>query len=151
MPAGVVARSCVALMNVTPVAAVPPTRTVAPETKLVPVSVIVVPPAVGPEVGDTEVSVGAGGGVGEGVVQRRRLRRPGWSPAPPSRPPCPPASSRRSCVALTKVTPVAAVPPTRTVAPDTKFVPVSVIVVPPAVGPDVGETDVSVGAGGTCR
>ena len=36
-------------------------------------------------------------------------------------------------------------PPTRTVAPDTKFVPVSVMVVPPAVGPDVGETDVSVG------
>ena len=63
MPAGVVARSCVALTNVTPVADVPPTRTVAPETKLVPVSVMTVPPAVGPAVGDTDVSVGAGGGV----------------------------------------------------------------------------------------
>ena len=54
------ARTCVALRNVTPVADVPPTRTVAPETKLVPLIVIVVPPAVVPDVGDTEVTVGAG-------------------------------------------------------------------------------------------
>jgi hypothetical protein len=47
-------------------------------------------------------------------------------------------------VELTHVTPLAATPPTRTVAPDTKFVPVRVIVVPPAVGPEVGETEVSV-------
>ena len=56
MPAGVFARTCVALRNVTPVAGTPPTRTVAPETKFVPLIVIVVPPAVGPEVGDTEVT-----------------------------------------------------------------------------------------------
>ena len=62
VPAGVRAVSCVALTNVTFVAAVPPTRTVAPETKFAPVSVIVVPPAVGPEVGDTDVSVGAAAG-----------------------------------------------------------------------------------------
>ena len=48
-------------------------------------------------------------------------------------------------VELTHVTALAATPPTRTVAPDTKFVPVRVIVVPPAGGPEVGETDVSVG------
>ena len=54
---------------------------------------------------------------------------------------------RAHCVALTNVTPVAATPPTRTVAPDTKFVPLIVIVVPPAVGPEVGDTDVTVGAG----
>ena len=36
-------------------------------------------------------------------------------------------------MALTNVTPVAEVPPTRTVAPETKFVPFKVIVVPPAV------------------
>ena len=59
VPAGVRAVSCVALTNVTFVAAVPPTRTVAPDTKFVPVSVIVVPPAVGPDVGDTEVRAGA--------------------------------------------------------------------------------------------
>ena len=64
-----------------------------------------------------------------------------------SRAPAVPAGVRAvTCVALTNVTFVAAVPPTRTVAPDTKFVPVRVIVVPPAVGPDVGDTDVSVGA-----
>ena len=62
VPAGVRAVSCVALTNATFVAAAPPTRTVAPETKFAPVSVIVVPPAVGPEVGDTDVSVGAEAG-----------------------------------------------------------------------------------------
>ncbi len=57
-PAGVTARTCVADRNVTPVAATPLTRTVAPETKAVPVIVIVVPPAVGPEVGETDVRPG---------------------------------------------------------------------------------------------
>src|SRR5438876_12052197 len=58
--AGVVAVICVALTTVTPVAAVPPTVTVAPAAKLVPVIVIAVPPAVGPEVGLTAVTVGGG-------------------------------------------------------------------------------------------
>ena len=49
-------------------------------------------------------------------------------------------------VLLTNVTPVAAVPPNVTVAPDTKFVPVMVTGVPPRVVPDVGETDVTPGA-----
>ena len=56
--AGVLARSCVADTNVTPVAATPLTRTVAPETNAVPAIVIVVPPAVGPDVGDTELRPG---------------------------------------------------------------------------------------------
>ena len=58
VPAGVVARTCVALTNVTAVAAVPPTRTVAPDTKFVPASVITVPPVLGPDDGVTDVSVG---------------------------------------------------------------------------------------------
>ena len=58
MPAGVVARSCVELTSVMPVARVPPTRTVAPVAKLVPLIVICVPPVAGPLVGDTEVIVG---------------------------------------------------------------------------------------------
>ena len=63
-----------------------------------------------------------------------------------SRAPAVPAGVRAvSCVALTNVTLVADVPPTRTVAPDAKFVPVRVMLVPPAVGPVEGETDVSVG------
>ena len=56
--AGVVALSCVALRTLTPVAGVPPTLTVAPAAKLVPVIAIGVPPAVGPEVGLTAVTVG---------------------------------------------------------------------------------------------
>ena len=52
-------------------------------------------------------------------------------------------------VLLPKLTPVAAVPPIVTVAPDTKFVPVIVTGVPPNVVPDAGEIDVTVvqGAG----
>ena len=49
-------------------------------------------------------------------------------------------------VLLPNVTPVAAVPPNVTVAPDTKFVPVTVTGVPPVVVPDAGETDVTPGA-----
>ena len=58
VPAGVVARSCVELTRVMPVARVPPTRIVAPVAKLVPLIVICVPPVAGPLVGDTEVIVG---------------------------------------------------------------------------------------------
>jgi hypothetical protein len=46
------------------------------------------------------------------------------------------------------VTPVAAMPPKVTVAPLTKFVPVMVTAVPPAVGPLFGETEVTVGGCG---
>ena len=49
-------------------------------------------------------------------------------------------------VAETTTTLVQALPPTVTVAPDTKFVPVIVIGVPPAVEPLVGEIDPIVGA-----
>jgi len=48
-------------------------------------------------------------------------------------------------VLLTTVTPVAAVPPTDTVAPDTKPVPVIVTDLP-AKGPVVGDTVATVGA-----
>lgn len=57
--AGVTAVICVALATTTPVAAVPPKDTAAPAAKPVPIKVTVVPPAVVPEVGATEVSVGA--------------------------------------------------------------------------------------------
>ena len=53
VPAGVRAVSCVALTNVTVVAATPPTRTVAPETKNLAVSRSVVTPAGSPYDGDT--------------------------------------------------------------------------------------------------
>src|SRR5438876_9990354 len=59
--AGVVALIWVALTTLTPVAGLPPTLTVAgPVSKLVPVMVTAVPPAVGPELGLTAVTVGGG-------------------------------------------------------------------------------------------
>ena len=61
--AGVVAVIDVLLATVTPVAAVPPRVTVAPARKPVPVIVTGVPPAVVPDVGEIELTVGAGLGV----------------------------------------------------------------------------------------
>jgi hypothetical protein len=58
--AGVVAVIDVLLATVTPVAAVPPKVTVSPAAKFVPVMVTPVPPLVGPELGETEPTVGAG-------------------------------------------------------------------------------------------
>jgi hypothetical protein len=58
VPIGAVAVIEVDELNVTPVALVPPIRTVAPETKPVPVIVTVVPPSVDPLVGVIEINVG---------------------------------------------------------------------------------------------
>ena len=60
--AGVVAVIEVLPTTTTLVAAVPPTETVAPERKPVPVIETAVPPAVVPEVGEMPVTVGAGFG-----------------------------------------------------------------------------------------
>ena len=59
-PAGVTAVIEVASTTTTLVAATPPTVTLLAPVKLVPVMVIVVPPAVVPEVGETLAIVGAG-------------------------------------------------------------------------------------------
>ena len=59
VPAGVTAVTCVVLTLVRPVAATPPTVTLVVPLRLVPVIVIVVKPAAGPDVGLTDVTVGA--------------------------------------------------------------------------------------------
>lgn len=59
-PAGVTQVSELAEMIETDVQAEPPTVTVAPAAKPLPLTVIVVPPPVGPEVGEADVTVGAG-------------------------------------------------------------------------------------------
>jgi hypothetical protein len=59
VPAGAVAVIEVAELTVKPVAGVAPNVTAVAPAKLVPVMVTVVPPAVGPEVGEIEVIVGA--------------------------------------------------------------------------------------------
>ena len=58
VPAGVVQVIDVAETTVTDVQALPPTVTAAPAAKPVPVIVIAVPPAIGPEDGETEATVG---------------------------------------------------------------------------------------------
>ena len=138
--------SWVGLTNVTPVAAVPPKVTVAPETKFVPVIVTEVPPDVGPVFGLTEVIVGAGAvwyvkpfvSVADwlsGLVTTTLTAPAAWA-----------GVVAVSCVELTNVTPVAAMPPKVTVAPETKFVHVIVTKVPPPVEPVFGLTAVIVGA-----
>ena len=61
-PAGVVKVSEPPVISVTFVAALPPTVTVTPVWKPLPLSVTVVPPAAGPDVGSTRVTVGLGAG-----------------------------------------------------------------------------------------
>ena len=55
----------VPLATFTFVAITVPNRTEAPDTKPVPVIVTAVPPEVGPETGETEVTVGAGSGLAD--------------------------------------------------------------------------------------
>jgi hypothetical protein len=136
----------VALTTFTLVAAVPPRLTVAPVRKPVPVIVTEVPPLAVPVFGVTEVTVGAGlpyvnplvnVPVCVSVLVTTTLTAPA------------------ACagvvavidVALTTFTPVAAVPPSFTVAPVRKPVPVIVTEVPPATDPVVGEIEITVGAG----
>ena len=59
VPAGAVAVICVAELTVKPVAFVAPNITAVALLKLVPVFVTVVPPVLGPLVGETLVTVGA--------------------------------------------------------------------------------------------
>ena len=58
-PAGETAVICVALFTTTPVAGDPPKETAVAPVKAVPWITTLVPPAVGPELGVTEVVVGA--------------------------------------------------------------------------------------------
>src|SRR3989442_4532588 len=146
--AGVVALICVALTTLTLVAGVPPTVTVALASKFVPVIVIAVPPAIGPEVGLTPVTVGAGGGGATYVNWSAGLVALDWPFTVTITSATPAACAgvvALICVALTTVTPVASVPPTVTVAVASKPVPVIVIAVPPANGPEVGLTALMVG------
>src|SRR2546422_68220 len=144
---GVVPVIVVALTTVTDVNVLPPKVTVAPDWKLVPVSVTLAPPRVEPLAGVTELAAG-----GATYVNRS----PGFAALD-----CPLTVTMTSatpagcagvvaliCVALTTLTPVAALPPTVTVAVASKLVPVMVIAVPPVVGPEVGLTAPTVGGGG---
>src|SRR5204863_14288 len=129
-----------------PVALVPPTLTVAPAPKPVPLIVIAVPPAVPPDGGATPVTVGAGARY-VNAFARVPLCASAFVTVTLTAPdPCAGVVAV-IVVALTPISPVAFVPPTLTVAPAPKPVPLIVIAVPPTVDPDGGATPVTVGAG----
>ncbi len=142
---GVVAVIDVLPTTTTFVAATPPMVTVAPETNPVPPIVTDVPPAVVPELGEMVVTVGAA------LLYVYPLAR---VPLFASRFVTTTLTVPAACagvVAVIEVEPlmttfVAPTPPKATVAPFWKPVPVTVTVVPPAVPPTLGETDVTVGA-----
>jgi hypothetical protein len=132
----------VLLTTETFVADAPPNATVAPAAKLVPVMVTAVPPAVGPLLGLTAVTVG----------WPMYVKPPGRLPLSPplvtvtvTGPALPVGVVAVIVVLLTTTTFVAEALPKVTLAPEAKFVPVMVTDVPPLVGPLFGLTLVTVG------
>ena len=119
------------------VAATPPTVTLVAPVKLVPVIVIAVPPAVEPEVGETEEIVGGAKYVNAFVAVAVPF---GVVTATLFAPTVPAGVTAVTLVDEITTTLVAATPPTVTLVAPVRFIPVIVIViaVPPAVGPDVG-------------
>jgi hypothetical protein len=143
LPAGVVAVMVVLFTNTTFVAAPVPNVTVAPVTKFVPVIVTAVPPEVDPVFGDTLLTVGIGIYVYPFV--RLPLCPPELVTVTVTAPALPAGVVAVIVVPFTTVTFVAATVPNVTVAPATKFVPVIVTAVPPATGPLLGDTPLTVG------
>ena len=141
VPAGVFAVMEVAVATML-VAATPPTVTlVAPTTKLAPAIVIVVPAVSGPDVGDTLAIVGR-------ATYVNALALVAVPPTVVTATLCAlavPAGVFAVIEVAVATTLVAATPPIFTVAP-IKLVPVIVIDVPPAIGPEIGETVVIVGS-----
>src|SRR5262249_468079 len=118
--------------------------TVAPETKLAPLTVTEVPPLIRPACGVMLETLGGDAPVywkpldrapvcASGFVTRR------WRVPPPA------GGFAVMVVALTRTTDVAATPPIFSVAPESNAVPVTVIAVPPATGPVFGTTEVTPG------
>ena len=106
----------------------------APATKLVPVIVTGVPPAVGPEEGLTLLTVGVGVNVYWSAAVLA-LVPPGVVTVTSTVPAVPAGAVAVILVALLTVTFAALVGPNLTAAAPVKLVPVIVTVVPPAVGP----------------
>src|ERR1700676_4126950 len=140
----------VAELTTRPVPAVVPNFTTVAPVKPVPVTVTLVPPAVGPVFGLTPVTVGTGGAV-----------KVNWSDGALTSEVPPGVVTKTSTVAAASAgemivmevaelttRPVPAVVPNFTVVAPVKPVPVTVTLVPPAVGPVFGLTPVTVGTGG---
>ena len=139
--------SDVALDRFTDVHAVPPNVTVGVPQNPVPVTVTAVPPAIGPVVGATPVTVGVAD-----VYVNALAFDPDWVSAfvtvTATAPGAPAAGVVQvSDVALDRFTDVHPAPPNVTVGVPENPVPDTVTAVPPAIGPVVGATPVTVGAG----
>ncbi len=147
VPAGVAQVILVALTTLTLVQALPPTDTAVAPVKLVPAIVIDVPPAVLPEVGVTELTVGAGVKYVNSVLAA--FVPPGVVTRTLAVPAVPAGVEQVILVALTTLTPVQALPPTDTAVAPVKLAPAIVIDVPPAVLPEVGVTELTVGGEGS--
>ncbi len=132
VPAGVTAVTVVELTTATLVAATPPMETALVPVRFVPVMVIAVPPVIEPWFGLTDEIVGAAMYVNPFV---RFAVPPGVVTETILAPAVPAGVTAVTVVALTTVTPDAAAPPTETALEPVRFVPVMVIVVPPAAGP----------------
>jgi hypothetical protein len=148
--AGVVARSCVALLKTT-AAGVCPKVTVAPLWKSVPVMVTTVPPMTGPEFGKTLLMVGAGPPMGGGLPANVKATSKvsdlvsGFVTVTSTLPASCTGVTASMLVEVTELIFAAGTFPNTTVAPCWKSVPVMATVVPPVVGPEAGERPVSFG------
>src|SRR6202158_623488 len=124
----------------------PPKVTVAPDWKPVPFTVSAVPPAVAPEDGLTEATPG-GGGV---PYTKQPVQVPLWLSGLVKMPLTAPAACAVvvPLIVVGVIVPMASAdPPKVTVAPDWKPVPFTVSAVPPAVAPEDGLTEATVGGG----
>jgi hypothetical protein len=142
-PAGVVTVTLVALVTEN-VADAPPMVTPVVVARFAPVSVIDVPPTVGPAPGLTDAIVGAATYVNpfaRVAVPPSVVTETVFAPALPV------GVTAVMLVALVTENDVAATPPIATALAPVRLPPVIVIVVPPVVGPALGLTDVIVGAG----
>ena len=122
-----------------------PIETVAPWRNPVPVIVTATPPVFAPVAGEIDETVGGGTKVNKFVpvpdCESELVTTMFAVPAEPA------GVVQVKDVADTTVIDEHADPPIVTVTPAAKPVPLTVIDVPPPIGPDVGDTDVTVGAG----
>ena len=137
----------VVALTVETVRAEPPNETVAPAWNALPEIVTPVPPAVGPVVGATPVTAGAGA---------RYVKQLAHEPLCVSGFVTVTVTAPAACALVVPVMVVALIvetvspdPPNDTVAPPANPVPVIVTEVPPPIPPVFGVTDVTVGAGAT--
>jgi len=134
-----------------------PITTLAPGMNPVPLMVMGVPPAIGPELGETAVTVGTTAGMlyvklspalaalVPPEVVTKRLKVPALAPPPVV---AVISVGETTFTLVAAMAPLSPLPwPMATVAPETNPVPVIVMDVPPVVGPELGETLVTVGVG----